>query len=29
MAFTAAYAALYTAMLLTMAVLVFSRRDFK
>jgi ABC-type transport system involved in multi-copper enzyme maturation permease subunit len=29
MALTAAYAALYTAMLLTMAVLVFSRRDFK
>jgi ABC-type transport system involved in multi-copper enzyme maturation permease subunit len=29
MALTAAYAALYTAMLLTLAVLVFSRRDFK
>ena len=29
MALTAAYAALYTAMLLTMAVLIFSRRDFK
>jgi len=29
MALTAAYAAFYTAMLLTMAVLIFSRRDFK
>ena len=29
MALTAAYAAIYTAMLLTMATLVFSRRDFK
>ena len=29
MALTAGYAALYTAMLLTMAVFVFSRRDFK
>ena len=28
-ALTAGYAALYTAMLLTLAVLVFSRRDFK
>ena len=29
MALTAAYAAMYTAILLTMAVLIFSRRDFK
>ena len=29
MALTAGYAALYTAMLLTMAVFIFSRRDFK
>jgi ABC-2 type transport system permease protein len=29
LALTAAYAAFYTAMLLTMAVLIFSRRDFK
>jgi ABC-type transport system involved in multi-copper enzyme maturation permease subunit len=29
MALTAAYAAIYTAMILTMAVFVFSRRDFK